>query len=464
MNLSVQYRGPDGLSQQLWDEVRARYGARAQNKGFVTGYMDAARAGQTGGHFADQHGITHAIDIGVDIESDGTGLLPKDALALAEHLRELGAAGVHPFVKRGYLIHDMSTTTTPAPRIAGFHTGWKWQVYTGASPHSDHIHVTTGGDQQWGGPPQLSPSVYNSKQSWGVAKATTATGGGNTVSGAMRPVPEMYPITQTFYANATQYNYGAGHGAIDYGVPTGTPIVAPEDGIVDFADWVWNLAGGPNDWAVRDYQIKPARGDTRTGGGIAVRLRNSINSRWWHCHLSRTDLNVGDRVRKGQIIGYSGNTGSSTGPHLHLSLLPQHPNWGNGYFGAIDAAPYIKQRYAPITATAWQGSPTTGKGAATTKKDWFDMATEADLRRIVREEVRRNLQHAEFTDINGNKGTFGSVWRFRTNKAERLLDAIANAVKPSVLALALWAYKNPKVNGDKDTYQLITDVHASTKK
>lgn len=36
------------MSQQLWDEARTRYGARAQNKGFVTGHMADARAGQTG--------------------------------------------------------------------------------------------------------------------------------------------------------------------------------------------------------------------------------------------------------------------------------------------------------------------------------------------------------------------------------------------------------------------------------
>lgn len=458
VNMSIPYRGPDGMSQQLWDEVRAKYGTRAQNKGFVTGWLADARAGQTGGHFADQYGITHAVDIGVDIESDGSGLLPKDALALAEHLRALGAAGNHPFSKRGYLIHDLSTTTTPAPRIAGFHTGWKWQVYTGASPHSDHIHVTTGGDQQWGGPPQLAPAVYNSKQSWGIAQ-----GGGDDM-GAMRPVPGMYPVTQRFSDNATIYNYGAGHGAIDYGVPVGTPVLAPEDGVVGHADWAWNLLGGPNDWAARDYQIKPAPGDTRTGGGIMVSIINSAGSRWWLCHLSKTDLNRGDRVRRGQIIGYSGNTGSSTGPHLHVSLLPAAPNWGNGFFGAIDPAPYITAAYSPLTYTSWQGTATAGAGATTTRKDWFDMATEADLRRIVREEIRKNLQHAEFTDINGKKQTFGQVWRFRTKKAEDLLTAVSKAVRPSTIALAVWGYKNTKINGDKDAYQLVTDTHNNTQK
>lgn len=386
VNMAVPYRGPDGLSAQLWAEVQARFGARAQNLGFVTGYPEAARRGETGGHFPDRHGITHAIDIGVDIQADGTGLLPADALWLAEYLRTVGAGGAHPFGREGYLIHDMSKTLQAAPKIAGAYNDWTWEPYRGASPHSDHIHITTAGDQQWGEAPKLPPAVYDSRQSWGIG-----TGGTVTDTGwAMRPVPGMYPETQRFKDDATIYNYGAGHGAIDYGTPQGTPVVAPEDGIVDYADWVWNLAGGPYDWVARDFQIKPAVGDTRTGGGIAVRLRNPIGSRWWHCHLSRTDLNPGDRVRKGQIIGYTGNTGSSTGPHLHVSLLPRTPNWANGYFGAIDPAPYIREPYRPLTYVSWQGAPTQGAGAATTKKDWFDMATEADLRRIVREEIAKN--------------------------------------------------------------------------
>ena len=288
------------------------------------------------------------------------------------------------------------------------------------------------------------------------------TGGGN-VSGAMRPVPGMYPVTQRFSDNATIYNYGAGHGAIDYGVPVGTPVLAPEDGVVGHADWAWNLPGGPNDWATRDYQIKPAPGDTRTGGGIMVSIINSVGSRWWLCHLSKTDLNRGDRVRRGQIIGYSGNTGSSTGPHLHVSLLPAAPNWGNGFFGAIDPAPYITAAYSPLTYTTWQGTATAGAGATTTRKDWFDMATEADLRRIVREEIRKNVAHAEFTDINGKKQTLNQIWAFRTKKAEDLLNAVSKAVRPSTIALAVWGYKS-KLNGNKDAYQLVTDTHNNTQK
>lgn len=447
-NMSVTYRGPDGMSAQLWDEVRARYGARAQNKGFVTGYMGVAAAGETGGHFADQHGVTHAVDIGVDIEADGTGLLPADALALAEHLRALGAAGRHPFARRGYLIHDMSKTLAVAPRIAGFHTGWKWELYRGASPHSDHIHVTTGGDQQWGSAPQLVPAVYNSRQSWGIATAGTSTGGGGAVSGAMRPVPAMYPITQNFADNATIYNYGTAHGAIDYGVPQGTPVVALEDALVGHADWSFNLPGGPGDWTARDFQIKPPVGDTRTGGGIMVKLVNSIGARWWVCHLSRTDLNPGDRVRRGQIIGYSGNTGSSTGPHTHVALLPPAPNWSNGTYGSIDPAPYIVVPYAPTTYTAWQGAPTGGQGTpADRPKDILEeliMATPQEIDKLFNDYFARNRGKAgTWAWYDANARDRGVSLERAVARVEKLTSAIADAVRPSTLAYVLWGYVNP---------------------
>lgn len=300
----------------------------------------------------------------------------------------------------------------------------------------------------------------------------SAGGRGNTMSGAMRVVPEMYGITQTFYANATIYNYGAGHGAIDYGTPQGTPVVAPEDGVVEHADWVWNL---PDGWEARDYQIKPARGDTRTGGGIAVRLRNSIGSRWWHCHLSRTDLNTGDRVRKGQIIGYTGNTGSSTGPHLHLSLLPPQANWSNGYFGAIDPAPFIKMKYAPITSAAWQGSATSGKGSASSKFDlleWLAMASQAEINKALtawansaggKAAIGTAVLDRKFKDSQDRNISLAYVLQYDKSNWD-LVRAIANAVRPSNFVAAILGHKKASQNGNKDVYQLITDLHKSITK
>lgn len=83
------------------------------------------------------------------------------------------------------------------------------------------------------------------------------------------------------------------HLGVDYGVPTGTPVVAVADGTVVSAGW----AGG---------------------GGNQVRLRHAGNIETYYLHLSRfaNGMRPGSRVSQGQVIGYVGSTGLSTGPHL----------------------------------------------------------------------------------------------------------------------------------------------------
>lgn len=123
----------------------------------------------------------------------------------------------------------------------------------------------------------------------------------------------------------------------------------------------------------------------------------------------------------------------------HLRLQLGHKEYSSE--GKIDPAGIDMNTFrASINKIRSSGGKTAAPAKNTKTKDWFDMATEADLRRIVREEIKKNLRHAEFEDINGKKQTLNQIWVFRTRKAERLLDAIAEAVKPSRLALTLWGY------------------------
>ena len=183
---------------------------------------------------------------------------------------------------------------------------------------------------------------------------------------SMRPVPGTYPISQPFNGSfSTRFSGGAAHGAIDFATPTGTPVVAPDDGVIVFASWAWDLPGGTNDWAARWFQLKPAVGNTSGGGGIMTVLRNTAGSHWIFAHLSSNDeAPVGKRVKRGDIIGKTGNTGTSTGPHLHLALVPPNPNWSNGTYGSIDPAPWLTIPYAPNTYTSWTGTATKGTGSA----------------------------------------------------------------------------------------------------
>jgi hypothetical protein len=55
-----------------------------------------------------------------------------------------------------------------------------------------------------------------------------------------------------------------------------------------------------------------------TWSGIAVWLRCDDGEEWGYCHLARNVVSVGQHIAAGEVLGYSGSTGASTGPHLHL--------------------------------------------------------------------------------------------------------------------------------------------------
>lgn len=87
-----------------------------------------------------------------------------------------------------------------------------------------------------------------------------------------------------------------GHTGVDYRADMGTPIVAAADGIVvSAASGGWNGGYGVN--ILQDM-----------GGGRTLR----------YAHLSTLAVRPGERVQQGEVIGYSGNSGRSTGPHLHF--------------------------------------------------------------------------------------------------------------------------------------------------
>ncbi|WP_230080001.1 M23 family metallopeptidase [Alteripontixanthobacter maritimus] len=85
------------------------------------------------------------------------------------------------------------------------------------------------------------------------------------------------------------------HKGVDLAAPTGTPVYATADGIVERANWFSSY-------------------------GLYVSLGHGANLQTRYAHMSRLAVSGGDRVKKGQIIGYVGSTGRSTGPHLHYEV------------------------------------------------------------------------------------------------------------------------------------------------
>jgi len=91
--------------------------------------------------------------------------------------------------------------------------------------------------------------------------------------------------------------YTSQHMGLDFGAPTGSPIMAAGDGVVERADWFG-------------------------GYGNYVRLKHNPDTATAYAHMVRfaPGIKPGVRVKQGQIIGYVGSTGMSTGPHLHFEV------------------------------------------------------------------------------------------------------------------------------------------------
>lgn len=123
-------------------------------------------------------------------------------------------------------------------------------------------------------------------------------GSTNGVSG-FNPTWPMPGVTYI----SDEYGGARGHGGMDIAGPSGTPIVAAESGTVirsHMADtWGW-------------------------GWGYHVYIYHNGTYSTLYAHMSQTAVSTGEYVQKGQVIGYEGSTGDSTGPHLHFEV------WQNG--------------------------------------------------------------------------------------------------------------------------------------
>lgn len=85
------------------------------------------------------------------------------------------------------------------------------------------------------------------------------------------------------------------HAGIDLAAPTGTPVYATADGVVGRADWYSSY-------------------------GLYISINHGASMETRYAHLSRLAVAAGDNVKKGDLIGYVGSTGRSTGPHLHYEV------------------------------------------------------------------------------------------------------------------------------------------------
>ena len=109
------------------------------------------------------------------------------------------------------------------------------------------------------------------------------------------------------------------HEGMDFTAKTGTPIYATGDGVVARAD------------------------NTASGYGNHIVIRHGFGYETLYAHLSKYNARAGQRIKRGDVIGYVGSTGRSEGPHLHYEVHKDGKvvNPLNFYYGNISAVEYV---------------------------------------------------------------------------------------------------------------------------
>lgn len=102
--------------------------------------------------------------------------------------------------------------------------------------------------------------------------------------------------TQGIVTSAFGPRFGKHHDGIDIEAPIGTPVLSSKDGLVVYS------------------------GYSPIGYGNTIKVDHQGGLESVYGHLDSLHVSVGDRVQKGQLIGTVGDTGNSTGPHLHFEV------------------------------------------------------------------------------------------------------------------------------------------------
>ena len=117
-----------------------------------------------------------------------------------------------------------------------------------------------------------------------------------------------WPLALHVITAGWTYNSGKAHNAIDLRAVVDTPVFAAEDGVVDWTqDWDGHTTDGMMSYGTG---VRICHADYM-GGMLRTR----------YAHLKSRCVKTGDRVKEGQLIGYSGQTGNCDGAHLHFEVI-----------------------------------------------------------------------------------------------------------------------------------------------
>lgn len=159
-----------------------------------------------------------------------------------------------------------------------------------------------------GGDPEFQQlfTGWKSSDNAGFVQPQTATGSTPAIiAPTYRPTAVSIPSRMPLNGAALTSGYGMRvhpviggrrqHKGIDLAAPTGTPVYATADGVISRADWFSSY-------------------------GLFISIEHGGNIQTRYGHLSRLNVAAGQQIKKGDLIGYVGSTGRSTGPHLHYEV------------------------------------------------------------------------------------------------------------------------------------------------
>lgn len=127
----------------------------------------------------------------------------------------------------------------------------------------------------------------------------------------LKPFLGQYTISQGFGENATPFYIQAGlkgHQGVDWGCPTGTPIIASHDGTIVYIQN--SISQGVGLYLFSDDKFNYNEQEC------------FYQTIYWHLKDKSIKVKLGQKVKAGEVLALSDNTGQSTGSHLHFGLQP----------------------------------------------------------------------------------------------------------------------------------------------
>jgi murein DD-endopeptidase MepM/ murein hydrolase activator NlpD len=186
-----------------------------------------------------------------------------------------------------------------------------------------------GGDEQF-------RSLFNGWKSMDSSAGFATTPAATATTNSFRPASVSVPSRMPVEGAALTSGYGMRnhpvlggrrqHRGVDLAMPTGTPVYATADGVVSKAQWFSSY-------------------------GLFISLEHGAQIQTRYGHLSRLNVAGGQQVKKGDLIGYVGSTGRSTGPHLHYEVRIAGT--------AVNPVPYMQGNVrsapvaTPLPVTTW---------------------------------------------------------------------------------------------------------------